>query len=81
MSIEIQREAQARCRRDGGQLDTVILPGELPGGEPWWYIGSPYDALNVAKDIVFNAGADCGVRIETGDGRILTGSDIEKARY
>lgn len=40
--IAAQREAQARCRRDGGPLDTVTFEN----GET--FVGSPYDALHVA---------------------------------
>lgn len=74
--LAAQREAQARCRRDGGPLNTV----DAPSLGDWSFTGSPYDALNVAKDIVWNGLAD-DVRLTTDEGRVMTRDEIAAARY
>lgn len=67
--------AEARCRRDGGPLDSVeTLDGRVI------YTGSPYGALQVAKDMVYNPGT-VKVQLRRTNGRILDEAAIRAARY
>jgi hypothetical protein len=74
-SSQITLEVAARCRRDGGPLDTV----EANDGRVK-YVGAPYDALRYAKDLVFNPGFD-GVILTTASGRVLDADAIKGARF
>jgi hypothetical protein len=72
-------EAVARCRRDGGPLDVVRWTN--PNGEQMESIGlPPYDALGLAKDLVWNQGPTA-VTLTTATGRVLDEDAIAKASY
>lgn len=69
--------AIARCMTDGGPLDTVVALAPSGGGVEETL--PPYDALRLAKDLVFNG--YIAVTLHRDDGRILGADDIANATY
>jgi hypothetical protein len=77
MSLAIKRWAMAAVARDilaeGGTLATVVLNGAQV------FAGCNYDALNVAKDCVWNEAGE--VVLTSEQGREMTNAAIAAARY